>query len=78
MSIPIPLIEPPDTEGLKLEEINRNKDGNYYVIFKLPQVPRGLHGKSKGHVDEVLIIGVPKNKIDGFLRSHYQGKGVSK
>lgn len=54
-----------------LDSINRNQNGDYYIIFKLPKVARGMHGKSKGHVDEVLIIGVPKAKIDIFLRNYY-------
>ena len=58
--------------------ISWNQNGDYYVIFKVPSVPRGIHGKSKGHVDEVLIVGVPKNKIDMFLRNHYGGEGVLK
>lgn len=29
----------------------------------VPKVSRGMHGKSKGHVDEVLIVGVPNSKL---------------
>lgn len=30
-----------------LDAINRNENGDYYIIFKLPKVTRGMHGKSK-------------------------------
>lgn len=62
-------------KGCILEEINRNKNGDYYIIFKLPAVARGMHGKSKGHVDELLIVGVPQKHIDSFLRAHYKDEG---
>ncbi len=59
-----------------LDAINRNQNGDYYIIFRLPKVARGMHGKSKGHVDEVLIVGVPQAKIDMFLRNYYtEGRG---
>ena len=62
-------------KGCILEEINRNKNGDYYIIFRLPKVARGMHGKSKGHVDELLIVGVPQKHIDSFLRAHYKNEG---
>ena len=58
-----------------LDSINRNENGDYYIIFKVPAVPRGLHGKSKSHVDELLIVGVPKSKLDSFLRAYYKNEG---
>ena len=58
-----------------LDAINRNQNGDYYIIFRLPKVARGMHGKSKGHVDEVLIVGVPQTKIDMFLRNYYTKEG---
>lgn len=58
-----------------LDAINRNQNGDYYIIFRLPKVARGMHGKSKGHVDELLIVGVPKAKIDMFLRNYYTKEG---
>ncbi len=62
------------TKDLILDSINRNQNGDYYIIFKVPNVVRGMHGKTKGHVDEVLIIGVPQAKIDSFLRAHYESE----
>lgn len=34
-----------------------------YIMHLVPKVSRGMHGKSKGHVDEVLIVGVPNSKL---------------
>ena len=62
-------------KGCILDSINRNKNGDYYIIFRLPKVPRGMHGKSKGHVDELLIVGVPQDKLDAFLKAHYKNEG---
>ena len=62
-------------KGCILDSINRNKNGDYYIIFRLPKVPRGMHGKSKGHVDELLIVGVPQDKLDDFLKAHYKNEG---
>ena len=73
--ISLPIKNMLNTKGLILDSINRNQNGDYYVIFRVPAVARGMHGKSKGHVDEVLIIGVPKAKIDSFLRAHYTKEG---
>ena len=63
-------VAPANTSSLILDSINRNKNGDYYIIFRVPNVARGMHGKFKGHVDELLIIGVPQAKIDDFLKSH--------
>ena len=49
-----------------LEEVTENKDGNFYFIYRLPKVKRGMHGKTKGKVDELLIVGVPRNKFDSY------------
>lgn len=64
-------------KGRILDSINRNQNGDYYIIFKVPKVARGMHGKAKGHVDEVLIVGVPQKLIDDFLLSYYSGRGKS-
>ena len=40
----------------QIEFISRNKDGNYYVGYRI-NVSRGMHGKTKGHVDELIIVG---------------------
>ena len=49
--------------------INRNANGDYYFLYSVPQVKRGIRGKSKAQVDEVLIIGVPKAKLVNYLRA---------
>ena len=48
--------------------INRNANGDYYFIYSVPQVKRGMHGKTKGHVDEVLIVGIPQSQLVNYLR----------
>ena len=68
----------PNTSGVILDSINRNQNGDYYIIFRVPNVARGMHGKTKGHVDELLIVGVPQDKLDSFLRSHYKTEEVVK
>lgn len=57
-----------------LDAINRNENGDYYIIFRLPKVARGMHGKSKGHVDELLIVGCPQKQIESFLRRYFKGE----
>ena len=67
------------TKDLILDSINRNQNGDYYIIFRVPNVARGMHGKTKGHVNELLIVGVPQDKLDSFLRNHYTSEeGQSK
>lgn len=48
--------------------INRNANGDYYFIYSVSQVKRGMHGKTKGHVDEVLIVGIPQSQLVNYLR----------
>ena len=48
--------------------INRNANGDYYFIYSVPQVTRGMHGKNKSHVDEVLIVGIPQSQLVNYLR----------
>ena len=48
--------------------INRNANGDYYFIYSVPEVARGMHGKNKGHVDEVLIVGIPQSQLVNYLR----------
>lgn len=49
-----------------LEEVVENKDGNFYFIYKLPKVKRGMHGKTKGNVDELLIVGVNRKNFNSY------------
>lgn len=56
-------------DGSILSEVNPCEHG-VYLIFRIPKVARGMHGKTKGHVDEVLIVGVPWSKADDFLAKY--------
>ena len=47
--------------------ISRNKDGNWYVGYKI-KVQRGIKGKTKSKVDELLIIGIPNSKFDKWCK----------
>lgn len=47
--------------------ISKNKDGNYYVGIKV-KVQRGIRGKTKGKVDELLIIGLNKKHFDKWIK----------
>ena len=52
-----------------LEEICPQENG-VYLIYKVPKVARGMHGKNKGHVDEVLIVGMPWEKANKYLEKY--------
>lgn len=51
-----------------LLEINRNKNGDYYFIFSIPNVRNKINTKAKNR-NEVLIVGVPQNKLVNFLEA---------
>ena len=50
---------------MTLEFISKNKDGNYYIGYKV-LVTRGIAGKNK-KVEELLIVGIHKSKIKQYL-----------
>lgn len=50
---------------MKVQWISANENGDFYVGYKV-KVTRGIRGKTKGNVDEVLIVGVPKAKFNNF------------
>ena len=56
-------------DGSILEEVNPQEAG-VYCIFRLPNVKRGMHGKTKGHVDELLIVGLPWSKANKWLKKY--------
>lgn len=56
-------------DGTILEEICPNDHG-IYLIHRVPAVKRGFRGKSKGKVDELLIVGVPWSKAESFLAKY--------
>lgn len=41
-------------------------DGGAYFLYSLPNVTRGMHGKTKSKVDEVLILGVPYKYLQNY------------
>lgn len=53
---------------MKLEFISKNKDGNYYIGYRVP-VKRGIRGK-EDTVDELVIIGMPKDRMEAFCQKH--------
>lgn len=53
---------------MKLIQISLNKQGAYFM-YQI-EVARGLHGKNKGHVKEVLITGIPYNKVEKYCEQH--------
>lgn len=60
----------------KIEFISRNKDGNYYIGFKVP-VKRGIRGKTKAVVEELIIVGMHKDKFKDFCKNNnieYKGE----
>lgn len=58
-------------DGSILEEINASDSGVYF-IFRIPNVVRGIHGKSgsKSKVDELIIVGVPWYKAVDFASKY--------
>ena len=49
----------------KLIQVSLTESGAYF-IYELPKVVRGIRGKNRERVDEVLIHGVPKSKLQEF------------
>ena len=62
-------------ENSKLREINRNSNGDYYFIYEV-EAPRSVNPKAKRKANELLIVGVPKAKLENYLRSQY-GKSTN-
>jgi len=56
-------------EQPELQYIAKNKDGNYYAIYKV-KVQRGIKGKTKSKVDELIIVGIPKSEFKDFCKKH--------
>lgn len=56
-------------DGTILSEVNPC-DAGVYLIFRVPNVARGMHGKTKGHVDELLIVGLPWSKANSYLAKY--------
>ena len=49
---------------MKLIQVSIIKQGVYFM-YQLP-VQRGIKGKSKSKVNEVLVVGIPMNKVQDY------------
>ena len=56
-------------DGTILEEVNPTEHG-VYCIFRVPNVRRGIRGKTRGKVDELLIVGIPLSKANQYLSKY--------
>lgn len=54
---------------MTLKWISKNDNGDFYVCYTI-MVQRGIKGKSKSKVEEVIIVGVPKNQFKDFCNKH--------
>lgn len=54
---------------MELVFISKNQNGDYYVGFKI-KVNRGIRGKTKSKVDELIIVGIPKDKFPEFCKDY--------
>jgi len=46
-----------------------NKDGNFYLIHRIKALRNiSCDGNSRKKVDEVIIVGIHRNKLDSFLK----------
>ena len=48
-----------------LIQVSLNRHGAYFM-YSVPQVKRGIRGKTKGKVDEVLVVGVPLKNVESY------------
>lgn len=51
----------------ELIQVSIQKEGVYF-IYKLSEVKRGIRGKTKGKVDEVIIVGIPLNDVNDYCK----------
>lgn len=66
------LLEEPikQEDGTLLIGISINKDGNFYFLFQVPQHTWAIGGKNRKKADELLIVGVPRDKAIKFGEEH--------
>lgn len=50
---------------MNIKFVSINANGDFYVGY-ITKVLRGIRGKTRKIVDEVLIIGIPKAKMNEF------------
>lgn len=44
------------------------QENGAYFIYKIPNVKRGIRGKNKGNVNELIIVGVPIDKLEQYCK----------
>lgn len=54
---------------MNIEFVSKNKNGDFYIGYRVP-VQRGIRGKTRGKVDELIIVGVPKADMPKFCEEH--------
>ena len=54
---------------MKIIQISQNENGDWYVMYQIP-VQRGIKGKTKSKVNEVLIVGIPGSKFDSWCKKN--------
>ena len=54
---------------MEIKFISLNANGDFYVGY-VTKVLRGIKGKTRKLVDEVLIVGIPQAKMNEFCIQH--------
>ncbi len=49
--------------------ISENKDGNFYIGYKV-KVQRGIKGKTRSKVDELVIVGMNRERFMNWLEQN--------
>lgn len=49
--------------------ISENEDGNFYIGYKI-KVQRGIKGKTRSKVDDLVIVGMNREKIYEWLEQN--------
>lgn len=56
-------------DGQIIEKITCQKEG-IYVMFRIPKVKRGIRGKTRSQVDELMIVGIPWKHANKWLEKY--------
>lgn len=56
--------------NMEIAFINKNKNGDYYVGYKI-KAKREIKGKKGSTADELIIVGIPKDKIKDFCKKQH-------
>jgi len=54
----------------RLVQVTVQSNGVYFA-YQLPEVKRGIRGKTKGKVDELLIVGVPLKGVQSYCKREH-------